>query len=120
MIEKHMQSQSSALADLQSEIRSLKTLLASRSQLPATGSVAGSGSESRSGAGSPAPTPTAAAANALLGPRAGGKAGIPAWQMAPSPPPTSTTHTSSNSTSTNGSGSGEDTSEMDKGKGKEE
>ncbi|OXG12563.1 peroxin-14 [Cryptococcus neoformans Ze90-1] len=120
MIEKHMQSQSSALADLQSEIRSLKTLLASRSQLPATGSVAGSGSESRSGAGSPAPTPTAAAANALLGPRAGGKAGIPAWQMAPPPPPTSTTHTSSNSTSTNGSGSGEDTSEMDKGKGKEE
>lgn len=119
MIEKHMQSQSSALADLQSEIRSLKTLLASRSQLPATGSVAGSGSESRSGAGSPAPTPTAAAANALLGPRAGGKAGIPAWQMAPAPPPTNTAHTSSDSTSTSGSGSGEDTSETGKGNDKE-
>ncbi|XAO27558.1 hypothetical protein I312_106414 [Cryptococcus bacillisporus CA1280] len=124
MIEKHIQSQSSALADLQSEIRSLKTLLASRSQLPPTApvssSVPGSGSESRSGAGSPAPTPTAAAANALLGPRAGGKAGIPAWQMAPPPPSTSTTDASSTNTSTSGSGSGEDILEKDKGKGKEE
>lgn len=120
MIEKHMQSQSSALADLQSEIRSLKTLLASRSQLPPTASAAGSGSGSRSDVGSPAPTPTAAAANALLGPRAGGKAGIPAWQMAPpAPPPTNTAHTSSDSTSTSGSGSGEDTSETGKGNDKE-
>ncbi|WVQ72715.1 hypothetical protein IAR50_002275 [Cryptococcus sp. DSM 104548] len=83
MIEKHAQSQSTALADLQSEIRSLKTLLASRQA--AISSPAGSSSNlpAHPGPAQSSGTPTTQAANALLGPRAG-RASIPAWQMAPS------------------------------------
>ena len=65
MIEKHAASQSAALQDLQSELRSLKTLLQSRQ---------GNGSSNGNGNGSS----TQSAANALLVPR--GK-GIPAWQL---------------------------------------
>ncbi|ORY27994.1 peroxisomal membrane anchor protein conserved region-domain-containing protein [Naematelia encephala] len=75
MIEKHAQSQSLALADLQTELRSLKTLLQSRqSNQPAPNN---NGNGNGNGVSS-----TQAAANALLAPRAG--KGIPAWQMAPS------------------------------------
>ncbi|WVQ86214.1 hypothetical protein IAT38_008382 [Cryptococcus sp. DSM 104549] len=77
MIEKHAQTQSTALADLQSEIRSLKTLIAARQQAPPP--------PHSSAPGSSQPSSTTSAANALLGPRGGsGKASIPAWQMAPS------------------------------------
>ena len=68
MIEKHAATQSSSLADLQSELRSLKTLLQSRQT-----SINNSNSNS---------TQVQAAADKLLAPRAG--KGIPAWQMAPS------------------------------------
>ena len=61
MIEKHAQAQTAALADLQSELKSLKTLLVSRHNLP-------NGSNSVSDA-----------ANALLKPKS---RGIPAWQLA--------------------------------------
>lgn len=71
MIEKHAASQSSSLADLQSELRSLKTLLQSRQ--------AGAGQTSSS---STTTSSTQSAADKLLAPRAG--KGIPAWQMAPS------------------------------------
>lgn len=64
MIEKHAATQSTSLADLQSELRSLKTLLQSR--------------QSQSNSSS-----TQSAAEKLLAPRAG--KGIPAWQMAPTP-----------------------------------
>lgn len=64
MIEKHAANQSSSLADLHSELRSLKTLLQSR--------------QAQSGS-----SPTQSAADKLLAPRAG--KGIPAWQMAPAP-----------------------------------
>ena len=63
MIEKHAASQSSSLLDLQSELRSLKTLLQSRQGGNSSGISA------------------QAAADKLLAPRAG--KGIPAWQMAP-------------------------------------
>lgn len=56
MIDKHTQSQSQALQDLQGELRSLKALLVSRQAAPAGGS----------GVASPVPRP----------------ASIPAWQMA--------------------------------------
>ncbi|KAL1413671.1 peroxisomal membrane protein pex14 [Vanrija albida] len=83
MIEKHSQAQSAALTELQSELRSLKTLLVARQggaaapQQPATPATEGG-----SGAASPTPSATQTAANALLAPR--GKASIPAWQLAPS------------------------------------
>ncbi|BEI89622.1 uncharacterized protein CcaverHIS019_0209840 [Cutaneotrichosporon cavernicola] len=74
LIEKHSQAQNAALTELQSELRSLKTLLVARQgQAPEA-----------SGAASPVPgTPSATtqAANALLAPRTG-KASIPAWQLA--------------------------------------
>jgi peroxin-14 len=73
MIEKHAAAQSSALTELQNELRSLKTLLVARQGAPAA-------TETPSGASSPTPTATQHAANALLAPR--GKASIPAWQMA--------------------------------------
>ncbi|KAK6906230.1 hypothetical protein I203_100215 [Kwoniella mangroviensis CBS 8507] len=107
LIEKHSSSQSSALTDLQNELRSLKTLLIARQ---------GQGQSQPAGSSSPSPSnsgvsSTTAAANALLTPR--GK-GIPAWQLpAASPSPTG----SGSSTPLNGSG------ELDgegKGKGKEE
>jgi len=71
MIEKHAAAQSSALTELQNELRSLKTLLVARQG-------AATAVEPTSGAASP--TPTQHAANALLAPR--GKASIPAWQLA--------------------------------------
>lgn len=74
MIEKHAAAQSTALTELQNELRSLKTLLVARQGAPT------SAPETTSGAPSPAPTPTQNAANALLAPR--GKASIPAWQLA--------------------------------------
>lgn len=67
MIEKHAASQTAALNDLQSELRSLKTLLQSRQ--PAT-PANGTGRNVSA---------TTAAANALLTPKG---RGIPAWQMA--------------------------------------
>jgi peroxin-14 len=78
MIEKHSATQSSALSDLQSELKSLKTLLLSRQNIPSTssttsppsGTIVNSGGESN----------TNNAANALLGK---GRS-IPAWQMGPS------------------------------------
>ncbi|WWC65032.1 uncharacterized protein I303_107646 [Kwoniella dejecticola CBS 10117] len=79
LIEKHSASQSSALSDLQNELRSLKTLLLARQgqgQNQAS-SPQTNGTSSPSGGVSS----TTAAANALLTPR--GK-GIPAWQL-PSP-----------------------------------
>ena len=65
MIEKHAANQTAALAELQSELRSLKTLLQSRQ------SQANSANSSQ----------TQSAAEKLLTPRAG--KGIPAWQMVP-------------------------------------
>ena len=65
MIEKHAANQTSSLAELQSELRSLKTLLQSRQ------GQANSSSSSQ----------TQSAADKLLAPRAG--KGIPAWQLAP-------------------------------------
>lgn len=73
MIEKHSATQSSALADLQSELRSLKTLLLSRQNIqPSTAS----------GTSTPNTSNTTNAANALLGNGKGRS--IPAWQMGPS------------------------------------
>lgn len=75
MIEKHSATQSSALSDLQSELRSLKTLLVSRQQNlqpPSATPPNGNGTLS---------TPTQTAADALL---RKGKSSIPAWQMGPS------------------------------------
>jgi peroxin-14 len=76
MIEKHSASQSSALADLQSELKSLKTLLLSRQNIPQP--TPGTGASTPNGSTT---TSTSAAANALLGQK--GRS-IPAWQMAPS------------------------------------
>lgn len=79
LIEKHSQAQNTALTELQSELRSLKTLLVARQ---------GQGAPEASGAASPVPgTPSATtqAANALLAPRTG-KASIPAWQLAAAAP----------------------------------
>ncbi|CAK9785612.1 hypothetical protein CC85DRAFT_272469 [Cutaneotrichosporon oleaginosum] len=75
LIEKHSQAQNAALTELQSELRSLKTLLVARQQAPEA-----------SGAASPVPAASATtqAANALLAPRTG-KASIPAWQLAAAP-----------------------------------
>lgn len=73
MIEKHAASQTAALNDLQSELRSLKTLLQSRQ--PAT-PANGTGRNVSA---------TTAAANALLTPKG---RGIPAWQMASGSAPT--------------------------------
>ena len=99
MIEKHAASQSAALTDLQSELRSLKTLLQSRqaalnaphsassaSSLPNPPGVIGNatGSNSVNGVNSSnGMSTTQAAANALLTPKG---RGIPAWQMAPTSP----------------------------------
>ncbi|GMK59191.1 hypothetical protein CspeluHIS016_0702060 [Cutaneotrichosporon spelunceum] len=78
LIEKHSQAQNTALTELQSELRSLKTLLVARQGQP----------PDASGAASPVPGPlpssTTQAANALLAPRTG-KASIPAWQLAAAP-----------------------------------
>lgn len=82
MLEKHAQTQAASLLDLQSELKSLKTLMLARR--PATSpSPAGNGSQD-GGASS-----TERAANALLQPRpgsalggAGGRPTIPAWQLA--------------------------------------
>jgi peroxin-14 len=78
MIEKHSATQSSALSDLQSELKSLKTLLLSRQNIPSSSS---SNTSPPSGAtNGESNTNTNNAANALLG-----KArSIPAWQMGPS------------------------------------
>jgi peroxin-14 len=93
MIEKHAASQTAALQDLQSELRSLKTLLQSRqagATTPATKEQGGSN--------------TQAAANALLTPR--GK-GIPAWQLP------SNKHETRSPGSSGGSMSGSGTIEKD-------
>jgi hypothetical protein len=77
LIEKHATSQSNSLQDLQSELRSLKTLLQSRqsSTNPTSNNTAsGNNGSSNNGISS-----TQEAANKLLLPK--GK-GIPAWQMA--------------------------------------
>jgi peroxin-14 len=93
MIEKHSASQSSALAELQNELRSLKALLQSRTApppaMPGTSSPPSLASSTSSLPGS-ASVPnlttgmsqTTAAANALLAPKG---RGIPAWQKAPAP-----------------------------------
>ncbi|WOO76567.1 Peroxisomal membrane protein PER10 [Vanrija pseudolonga] len=83
MIEKHSAAQSAALTELQSELRSLKTLLVARQGgAAAPAQPATPATEGGSGAASPTPSATQTAANALLAPR--GKASIPAWQLAPS------------------------------------
>ncbi|WVF67869.1 hypothetical protein IAT40_002630 [Kwoniella sp. CBS 6097] len=131
MIEKHAQSQSAALTDLQSELRSLKTLLVSRQQhhqqqqspssqaTPSTYGNANSNGSPNGGVSS-----TTAAANALLTPGGGRSKGIPAWQL-PSSGPASASGGSVSGRSTPLSGSGflgEDKSEKAdgdvKGKGK--
>ena len=110
LIEKHAHTQSTSLSELQAELRSLKTLLQSRSAAlnpsassfappPAPSSTSATGSGTASGnadhststsaaaAGSGSTTPTSIsatteAANKLLLPKAGKGRGIPAWQMA--------------------------------------
>jgi len=77
MIEKHSATQSSALSDLQSELKSLKTLLLSRQNIPSSSS---STTSPPSGTTGSAESNTNTAANALLGK---GRS-IPAWQMGPS------------------------------------
>jgi peroxin-14 len=72
MIEKHSATQSSALTDLQSELKSLKTLLLSRQNIQPPAS----------GTSTPPSSNTTNAANALLGNGKGRS--IPAWQMGPS------------------------------------
>jgi len=100
MIEKHSATQSSALTDLQSELRSLKTLLLSRQNIqPPTAS----------GTNTPNTSNTTNAANALLGNGKGRS--IPAWQMGPS-----RSETGSEGGSLSGSGVLESDSD---GKGKE-
>lgn len=79
MIEKHSATQSSALSDLQSELKSLKTLLLSRQNIPSSSS-SNTSPPSGTTAGGETNTNTNNAANALLGK---GRS-IPAWQMGPS------------------------------------
>lgn len=94
MIEKHAAAQSSALTELQNELRSLKTLLIARQGSATAVEPTASGAAS--------PTPTQNAANALLAPR--GKASIPAWQLAA--PNGSTTSLASTSASASAHSSG--------------
>ncbi|WWC92510.1 uncharacterized protein L201_007469 [Kwoniella dendrophila CBS 6074] len=128
LIEKHSSSQTSALNDLQNELRSLKTLLISRqgssnvnsgmtnstsSPSLSTSSTSSLPSNSTSGISS-----TTAAANALLQPR---NKGIPAWQLPP--PSSSSSSQASGSASVGGSGSSTPLNSSgvlvdDKGKGK--
>ena len=104
MIEKHSATQSSALTDLQSELRSLKTLLLSRQNIqPPTAS----------GTSTPNTSNTTNAANALLGNGNGKGRSIPAWQMGPS-----RSETGSEGGSLSGSGALESDSDA-KGKEKE-
>lgn len=92
MLEKHAQTQAASLLDLQSELKSLKTLLLARR--PGTGT---SPSHIQNGSHSDSSTTgssTERAANALLQPRSGssmgfgsgGKPSIPAWQLAATSP----------------------------------
>jgi len=107
MLEKHAQTQAASLLDLQSELKSLKTLLLARRPatspaLPANGPAS---QQETAGASS-----TERAANALLQPRPGsglgfanaGKPSIPAWQLAAS-------STANGSSQANGDKSGENT-----------
>jgi peroxin-14 len=113
MIEKHSASQSSALSDLQSELKSLKTLLLSRQNITQPlNSSAGTGTGSSTPNGNGSTTTTTSAANALLGSGKGGRS-IPAWQMAATP---SRSETASEAGSLSGSGILESEG---KGKGKE-
>ncbi|ORX40858.1 peroxisomal membrane anchor protein conserved region-domain-containing protein [Kockovaella imperatae] len=80
VMEKHASNQSSALSELQNELRSLKTLLQSRQLQSSTDANGGISSPNGTSNGSPISS-TRAAANALLGPS---KRGIPAWQLASS------------------------------------
>lgn len=94
MIEKHASSQSSALQDLQNELRSLKTLLQARqlapppssqhnSPNPSSSTSAPTNNNGASGNGTPTNggvSATTEAANSLLNGRGKGR-GIPAWQM---------------------------------------
>ncbi|OCF35929.1 hypothetical protein I317_00449 [Kwoniella heveanensis CBS 569] len=129
MIEKHSQSQSAALTDLQAELRSLKTLLVSRQQQqqqqqqsqstlsPYANSI---GSPNGSSQGAPVSS-TTAAANALLTPGGGRSKGIPAWQLPSSNSgPASASGGSGRSTPLNGGSAilGEDGDGSVKGKGK--
>lgn len=84
MIEKHASSQTAALADLQNELRSLKTLLQNRQRLMDSTSIA-------NGVNGTPESETKRAAEALLG----AKRGIPAWQLAG--PPSSSASTSGRS-----------------------
>lgn len=89
MLEKHAQTQAASLLDLQSELKSLKTLLlARRSGTSPSPAPNGTHSESSTSGSS-----TERAANALLQPRSGSgmgfgsgaKPSIPAWQLAANP-----------------------------------
>lgn len=146
MIEKHAAGQSASLADMQNELRSLKSLLQSRTAPPpppptssspqpawqngksgsdslasSTVSLPGSTSSPNLSSGV---SSTTAAANALLTPKG---RGIPAWQKAPSPSPGSASLNTSGNASTTGSGvaamggsnSPGSGGSADKGKGKE-
>ncbi|RSH87071.1 peroxisomal membrane protein pex14 [Saitozyma podzolica] len=91
LIEKHAAAQSTSLSELQSELRSLKTLLQSRQAALSSNTSPGgpprASSPHANGSAQGAATPgagaseTQRAANALLAPKGKGK-GIPAWQMA--------------------------------------
>jgi peroxin-14 len=111
MLEKHAQTQAASLLDLQSELKSLKTLLLARrpATSPAPAPTAnGPASPLQEGAGA---SSTERAANALLQPRPGsglgfanvGKPSIPAWQLAGS------SAANGSSSQVNGDKSGENT-----------
>lgn len=82
MIEKHAAGQTAALADLQNELRSLKTLLQNRQRLldSPTAATGANGNGNGNGTGS-GESESKRAADALLG----AKRGIPAWQLAGPP-----------------------------------
>lgn len=75
LIEKHSAAQSSALTDLQSELRSLKTLLVARQGAEPAPAASGTASPTPG-----LPTSSSQTGNNLLQPRTG-KASIPAWQL---------------------------------------
>lgn len=79
LIEKHSATQSAALTELQSELRSLKTLLVAR-QGTAEAAPSAASANGASRTASPAPTTSSQTGNNLLQPRTG-KASIPAWQL---------------------------------------
>lgn len=112
MIEKHSVSQSSALSDLQSELKSLKTLLLSRQNIPQQPTSSGTSTPN----GTTGTSTTTSAANALLAPGKTGGRSIPAWQMAPAKSSENGMASWSEAESMSGSGLSEASGE---GKGKE-